>query len=198
VTEAAVASATRELAVAAADGRAIGIEARLGRAMAIDVESLYRRYGDLVLGRCRTLLGSDVDAQEACQEIFLRVHRYSATFRGDASPSTFLFRVTTNHCLNVLRTRRRRPEDAEEDLSFVADVMKDRAESRELLDRVLAGQDEKTTQCIVYHMLDGMTHEETGQLVGLSGAAVRKRLAKFKREIAGRAHGLLVGGKDGP
>ena len=187
-----MASLARELAIPAAESRTIGIEARLGRAMAIDVESLYRRYGDLVLGRCRTLLGSDADAQEACQEIFLRVHRYSASFRGDASPSTFLFRVTTNHCLNVLRTRRRRPEDAEEDLSFVPDVMRDRAESRELLDRVLAGQDEKTMQCIVYHLLDGMTHEETGKLVGLSGAAVRKRLAKFRREVAGKAPSLLL------
>jgi RNA polymerase sigma-70 factor (ECF subfamily) len=193
-----VASLARDLAIPAAESRTIGIEARLGRAMAIDVESLYRRYGDLVLGRCRTLLGSDADAQEACQEIFLRVHRYSASFRGDASPSTFLFRVTTNHCLNVLRTRRRRPEDAEEDLSFVADVMRDRAEARELLDRVLAGQDPKTMQCIVYHLLDGMTHEETGKLVGLSGAAVRKRLAKFRREVAGKAPGLLVGAEDEP
>jgi RNA polymerase sigma-70 factor (ECF subfamily) len=166
--------------------------------MGIDVESLYRRYGDLVLGRCRTLLGSDADAQEACQEIFLRVHRYSASFRGDASPSTFLFRVTTNHCLNVLRTRRRRPEDSEDDLSFVADVMKDRAEARELLDRVLAGQDEKTMQCIVYHLLDGMTHEETGKLVGLSGAAVRKRLAKFRREVAARTPSLFVGVEEEP
>lgn len=188
-----MASLARDLAIPAAESRAIGIEARLGRAMAIDVESLYRRYGDLVLGRCRTLLGSDADAQEACQEIFLRVHRYSASFRGDASPSTFLFRVTTNHCLNVLRTRRRRPEDSEDDLSFVADVVKDRAEARELLDRVLAGQDEKTMQCIVYHLLDGMTHDETGKLVGLSGAAVRKRLAKFRREVAGRAPSLFVG-----
>jgi RNA polymerase sigma-70 factor (ECF subfamily) len=193
-----VATLARDLAIPAADGRTIGIEARLGRAMAIDVESLYRKYGDLVLGRCRTLLGSDADAQEACQEIFLRVHRYSASFRGDASPSTFLFRVTTNHCLNVLRTRRRRPEDAEEDLSFVADVMRDKAEARELLDRILVGQDEKTMQCIVYHLLDGMTHEETGKLVGLSGAAVRKRLAKFRREVAGRAPGLLVGAEDEP
>ena len=191
-----MASAARDLAIPAAKSRTIGIEARLGRAMAIDVESLYRRYGDLVLGRCRTLLGNDADAQEACQEIFLRVHRYSASFRGDASPSTFLFRVTTNHCLNVLRTRRRRPEDSEDDLSFVADVVKDRAESRELLDRVLAGQDEKTMQCIVYHLLDGMTHDETGKLVGLSGAAVRKRLAKFRREVAGRASTLLVGVED--
>src|SRR6185503_9689841 len=160
-----VASLARDLAIPAADSLTIGIEARLGRAMAIDVESLYRRYGDLVLGRCRTLLGSDAEAQEASQEIFLRVHRYSASFRGDASPSTFLFRVTTNHCLNVLRSRRRRPEDVQEDLSFVPDVMKDRAEVRELLDKVLAGQDETTMACVVYHMLDGMTHDEAGTMV---------------------------------
>ncbi len=51
-------------------------------------------------------------------------------------------------------------------------------------------------RCIVYHLLDGMTHEETGVLVGLSGAAVRKRLAKFRREVAARASSLLVGVED--
>lgn len=157
----------------------------------MDIEALYRRYGDMVLGRCRTLLGNDADAREAAQEVFLRVIRTQDQFRGDAAPSTWLYRVTTNHCLNQLRTRRRRPEDPVDDLNHVPDSVLDRVEIRELLDRLLAGQDERTTACVVYHYVDGMTHDEVGALLGLSGAAVRKRLGVFRRDVAERAPAWL-------
>lgn len=155
--------------------------------MGLDIELLYRRYGDMVLGRCRTLLGNDADAAEASQEVFLRVFRSQDHFRGDASPSTWLYRVTTNHCLNQLRTRRRRPEDPVEDLSFVPDSLLDGVETRNLLDRLLRDQDERTRECVVYHYVDGLTHDEVGELLGISGAAVRKRIGKFRAEIAADA-----------
>lgn len=160
--------------------------------MALDIEALYRRYGDMVLGRCRTLLGNEADAAEAAQEVFLRLHRSQSSFRGDSSPATWLYRITTNHCLNQLRSRRRRPEDPVEDLSvFVADVVLDAAEARDLLDRLLDASDERTRECVVYHYLDGMTHDEVGALLGLSGAAVRKRLGLWRKDLAARAPAWL-------
>ena len=156
----------------------------MSTAREIDVEALYRRYGDLVLGRCCTLLGNEAEAQEAMQEVFLRIHRYKDSFRGEARPSTFLYRVATNHCLNLLRSRKRRPEDATDDLSWVADSMLDVVELRDLLDRLLHDQDERTRECVVYHFVDGMTHQQTGDLLGISDAAVRKRIARFRKDVA--------------
>jgi RNA polymerase sigma-70 factor (ECF subfamily) len=154
--------------------------------MALDITALYRRYGDLVLGRCRTLLGNDDDAMEMAQEIFLRLHRYQDRFRGDAAPSTYLFHVTTTTCLNHLRTRRRRREDfiAPPPREVGTDTLLDTIQLRDLLDRVLADADDTTRACVIYHHADGMTHDEVGALVGLSGAAVRKRIATFRRSLA--------------
>lgn len=159
--------------------------------MALDIEALYRRYGDLVYGRCRTLLGNEADAAEATQEVFLRLFRYQDQFRGESSPSTWLFRVTTNHCLNALRSRRRRPEDPVEELPPVGDTLLDRVELRDLLQTVLRDQDERTRECVVYHFVDGMTHDEVGELLGLSGAAVRKRIGVFRQSVASRAPAWL-------
>ncbi|MDG1482672.1 MAG: RNA polymerase sigma factor [Myxococcota bacterium] len=158
----------------------------------IDVAAAYRKYGDMVLGRCRTLLYNDADATEACQEIFLKLHRYRFRYRGDASISTYLFRITTNHCLNQLRSRRRRPEDPVEDMSHVtlspvSDALINRVEVRQLVDQLLAGCDERTRECVIYHYMDGMTHKEVGALMGISGAAVRKRLFKFRGKVAHKA-----------
>lgn len=155
---------------------------------ALDIPALYRRYGDLVLGRCRTILRNDADAQDAMQEVFIKLHRFADSFRGDSSPSTFLYRVTTTTCLNRIRSRKRRPEDPVEELPPLpsSDSVLDTLALRELLKSVLADSDVKTRECLVYHYVDGMTHDEVGEMVGLSGAAVRKRISTFKSAAQAR------------
>src|SRR4029078_11507614 len=76
---------------------------------AVDVEALSRRYGPMVLRRCRRLLGDEDEALDACQDVFLRV--FERRDRLDAQyPSSLLYRIATNVCLNRLRDRRREPE----------------------------------------------------------------------------------------
>ncbi|MBN1335837.1 MAG: RNA polymerase sigma factor [Deltaproteobacteria bacterium] len=157
--------------------------------MSFDVADLYRRYGDLVLGRCRTLLRNDAEAHDACQEIFLRMHRYRDRFREEAAPSTYLFHVTTTTCLNRLRTRRRHPEDPlahPPDMARVAsnDTLLDDLALKDLVERLLAQADERTRLCLLYHYADGMTCEEVGTLLGITGAAVRKRISVFRESLA--------------
>ena len=154
--------------------------------MGLDVEALYRRYGDMVLGRCRTLLKNDAEAQDACQEVFLKVHRYRHSFRNEAKPSTYLFRVTTTVCLNRIRSRGRRREDLVDDPAPVpvVDSHLSHTDLRQLVNLLLDEADERTQACIVHHYVDGMTHNEIGELLGLSGAAIRKRIATFKKRLA--------------
>ncbi len=69
--------------------------------------TLFRAYKDLVYRTAYLLLGSAPDAEDALQEVFLQVHRSLGTFdpaRG--AFTTWLHRVTVNHCLNRRRTRR--------------------------------------------------------------------------------------------
>lgn len=154
--------------------------------MSIDVEAIYRRYGDLVLGRCRSLLRNEADARDACQEVFLRLHRYRDAFRHEASPSTYLFKITTSTCLNRIRTRRRHPEELTDEplLIAVEDSMLSTHEIRDLTGRLLEGCDETTATCVVYHYMDGMTHQEVGDILGLSAAAIRKRIAVFRQKLS--------------
>jgi RNA polymerase sigma-70 factor (ECF subfamily) len=139
----------------------------------------------MVYGRCRSLLGNHADAQEVCQDIFLKLHRYRDRFRGDAAPTTYLFKVTTTTCLNRIRTKTRRREDMVEELPPVAqtDTLLDQVELRQLVDVLLADEDDRTQACVIYHYVDGMTHDEAGAMLGISGAAVRKRIAKFRNKL---------------
>ena len=83
--------------------------------MPIDVEAYYRRYGPLVIRRCRHLLKNEDLALEAAQDVFVQLLRKEDLLT-DKSPSGLLMRMATNVCLNILRSRKRHPETPDDEL----------------------------------------------------------------------------------
>lgn len=75
-------------------------------------EQLVRVYDHSVLRLAMNLLRSPEDAQDVYQEAFLRVHRNLHTFRFDCSFHTWLYRIVTNLCLDQIRKRKVRKEEA--------------------------------------------------------------------------------------
>jgi RNA polymerase sigma-70 factor (ECF subfamily) len=74
-----------------------------------DLEALgaiYRATAERVFRVAGRLLGCHAEAEDASQQIFLRLHQKIASFDGRSSFSTWLYRVATNHCLNLLKGRR--------------------------------------------------------------------------------------------
>ena len=81
--------------------------------MAVDVEAFYRKYGPMVLRRCRTLLRDEDMALDAMQDVFVQVLRRQESLH-DAAPSSLLYRIATNVCLNAIRKKKRGPMNAED------------------------------------------------------------------------------------
>src|SRR5579872_1399383 len=79
-----------------------------------DLRELWKSHGHLVYHRARRILGNEEDAADATQEIFIRAIRGAEGFQGQSQVTTWLYRITTNYCLNVIRDRRRRRELFEE------------------------------------------------------------------------------------
>ena len=75
-------------------------------------ERLVRAYDQSVLRLAMNLLRSPEDARDVYQEAFLRVYRNLHTFRFDCSFHTWLYRIVTNICLDQLRKRKVRKEEA--------------------------------------------------------------------------------------
>jgi len=148
----------------------------------IDVEALYRRYGAMVLRRCRQLLRREDLAADAMQETFVKVlrnrERLSARY-----PSSLLYRIATNVCLNMLRTQRRRPAvSADEMLEGMADPerLEDRILDSWTVEQVFAGARGGTRRAAEMHYLEGRTLAETAEQVDLSISGVRKRLRSLR------------------
>ena len=77
-------------------------------------EQLVRAYDQQVLRMALNLLRSREDARDIYQEAFLRVYRNLAKFRFDCSFSTWLYRIVANLCLDQIRKRKVRKEEAAE------------------------------------------------------------------------------------
>src|SRR5688572_6189739 len=75
-------------------------------------EEIYRRFGDRMKSVAWNHLGNVSDAEDAVQETFLKIHRSASTYTGEASFSTWLFRILVNTCFDALRKRKRRVDEA--------------------------------------------------------------------------------------
>ena len=149
----------------------------------LDVEDLYRRYGPMVLRRCHRLLGRMDEAEDALQDVFVAALDRAGELHG-RFPSSLLWRMATNTCLNRLRSRKRRAEDHDDELLLSIAAAEDRAvEHRSLLDNLFGRSRESTRVMAVLHWVDGMTLEQVAQETGLSVSGVRKRLRTLQESV---------------
>ncbi len=75
-------------------------------------EELVRQYDQAVLGLALHLTRSEQDAQDIYQEAFLKAYRNLGKFRFECSFYTWIYRIVTNLCLDQMRKRQVRKEDA--------------------------------------------------------------------------------------
>ncbi len=140
----------------------------------------YDRYSTLVYRRALQLLGSPAKAEDATQEVFMRAARSMKDYDDRAKPTTWLYRITTNLCLNRLRDARRRSELLDQRAEEVApgsvgyDVEK-MAALRELLSRA----DEREAAAAVAVFVDGMSHAEAAPVLGVSKRTVGNLCNRF-------------------
>lgn len=151
--------------------------------MAIDVEAYYRKYGPMVLRRCRFMLRNEESALDAMQDVFVEVLRREADLVHYA-PSSLLYTIATNVCLNKIRRSKRRPETSDDEiLRTIAggDSPEDEALAGHFLERLFGRVPDSTRTIAVLHYVDGLTLDETAAQVGMSVSGVRKRLRVLHR-----------------
>ena len=143
----------------------------------MDIETLYHTYGPMVHRRCRQLLRDEEQALDAMQDVFVQLLKHKERLKV-TYPSSLLYRITTNLCLNRIRDNRRLPETpGEEYLCRIADLegLEPRLDARFLLDKLFGLHPTSTRTMAVLHFVDGMTLEEVAREVGMSVSGVVKK-----------------------
>lgn len=153
-----------------------------------EVEALCRRYGPMVLRRCQRLLGSNEDARDACQDVFVRLVQHRQRLDG-AYPSSLLYRIATNVCLNRIRERARRPsgDDGDRLLYEIASAEEPGAlsDARLALERLFSRHPVSSRTMAVLHFVDGLTLEQVAEETAMSVSGVRKRLRRLRASLVG-------------
>ena len=163
-------------------------DGRLTRA-AIDVGELYTRHAPSVLRRTLRFFPPD-EAEEVVHEVFMKVIERIDGFRGEASPTTWLYRLTTNHCINRLRDQTKREALwRERGGAWEQRIAKDDPELSTFVDQLWRSLDEELVRVGVYYFLDGMTHGEIARILGCSRRTVGNRVDAL-RAHARREAGL--------
>lgn len=142
---------------------------------------LFTAHSRSVHRRALNLLGDADAAKDICQEIFMRVMRLEDPAPLAENPLAWLYRATTNLCLNQLRDSKRQ-KDLLSSWSQEA-IQSQRAEARVIVDRILREVPEALQEAAVYYYVDELSHEEIAQLVGTSRRTVGNRLLSFHEQV---------------
>jgi len=150
-------------------------------------ERLYERHGARMKSIAANLLGSSSDAEDAVQETFLKVHRGAAAFRGGASFSTWTYRILLNSCYDLMRRRRRKPETelAPEGTRASLDLPAAGADQplRLELEDAVARLAERPRTAFLMAAVEGFSHREVAEVLGISETASRSLVFEARREL---------------
>ncbi len=140
------------------------------------------------------MLGGEQDALDASQEAFFRAFRSLDRFRGDSRFSVWLYRVTSNVCLDMLRRSGRRREssltDEDGEELPVPDERSDpqreleEKELRQAVRRNLTRLGPDFRQALVLRDVNGLTYDEIAQITGLEPGTVKSRIFRARRKLA--------------
>jgi len=157
-------------------------------------EELVSRHEQRVYTLARRILRQEQDAEDVTQQAFLSALEHLDSFRGEASFTTWLSRITTHAALKIIRKRKGLPTESLDDDSlphpeYIADwrespaELATRTETQRLIDAALAELDEKHRLVFLLRDVEGFSVKETADALGLSEANVKIRLLRARLEL---------------
>ncbi|MDY0088187.1 MAG: RNA polymerase sigma factor [Coriobacteriia bacterium] len=157
--------------------------AKLGDTAAF--ESLMRAHAHRVYAHGLRFFGDSGAADDVVQEVFVKVYRSIATFDGTAAFTTWLYRITRNVCLDLLRAGKRRPMAVDLlDVSLQAsdDPMAEAitAVAFESVMRTLAPEDREALSAVT---LFGLTYAQAGEVLGVPAGTVKSRVFRARKTL---------------
>ena len=166
-----------------------------------------RTYQDKVYGLIYRMLGNHAEAQDVAQEVFVTVFKSIDSFRGESKLSTWLYRISANHCKNRIKYLRRRAHKTTTELDAQAEralqnssgstlgegqagpaEVLEGAQLEQIVQRAIGKLEEEHRLLLLLRDVEEMSYEEIMQVTGLPEGTVKSRLHRarqaLKEEIA--------------
>lgn len=153
-------------------------------------EQLLELHGRMVLRTAQRLLLNDADAQDAAQEVFLRLHRSLHKFQESRDMVPWLYRITVNICRDQRKRRKlsvafdEAPEPAAREANPEQEL--NAQQRRSLLRAALAGLSERERDAIVLRDLEGLSTAEVARILGSTETTVRSQISMGRVKLRRR------------
>lgn len=164
----------------------------VSRARAGDREAfgaLVEQYRDNVYRLAYRMCGNAYDADEAAQEAFVAAWRALPNFRGDAKFSTWLYRLTTNAAIDVMRREKRHQTVGDGEMIEVADDADspqetvERTEQQEAVQEALATLSEEYREVLLLRYMEELDYAEIAEVLKLPSGTVKSRINRAKAAL---------------
>ena len=148
------------------------------------IRTLYQRHSRRVFAVVRRLAGDDALAEDWAQEAWVRAIRALPTFRGASQFSTWLHRIAVNSALHGRRSRERKAgKETAMDETHAARPYAGDALLKLKLEKAMERLPEGMRKVLVLHDVEGYTHEEIGEILGVSPGTCKSQLFKARAKM---------------
>lgn len=160
---------------------------------------IYDRYSARIYNFALRFLRNSEAAEDATQEVFVKMLKHANQFQGDAKLSTWLFSITANWCRDYLRKADNKTKESDDVLLTLpasgesADRALERRENEVLVRRALMILTPEQREAILLSRYQGLSYAEIAQISGCSEGAVKTRVFRametLKKTLAPEARG---------
>ena len=159
-------------------------------------EELVLKYEKTVYNLALRMVGDRDDASDMTQEAFIKAYGSLSSFRGDSKFSVWIYRITTNVCLDFLRSKSRKQQvsltvsDDDEDAQL--DIPDPKADPEQQLIKKISMQSveeglktlpDKQRQILVMRELGGMSYAEIGKALSIEEGTVKSRIFRARKRL---------------
>ena len=162
-----------------------------------ELAAIYEEHARPIYYLALRMLGDPTQAEDATHDVFLKAYRKLGEFKGHSSIRTWLYRITINHCQNLLQTWHRRHIYSTDDDSVweraagSAESPLRLLETKELGQRIQKSLDALPEEYRILLLLvadEKLSYDEVGVLTGQSSDAVRGKLHRARKAFAAHFH----------
>ncbi len=166
--------------------------------MAENLRQILAEYQDRVYNQAYRMLGSHEDAEEATQDVFLRIHHSSDGFRGDSKLSTWIYRITANVCISRLRKKELDMSSLDNELDDDGTTLKDyipgnfedpetlfeNEQKAEFIRSQVRSLPPKWAMALSMYHFDDMSYDEISEAMEIPTATVATYILRGRQQLA--------------
>lgn len=144
------------------------------------INSLFREYSENVFNYSFSLLKNHDEADDAVQEVFIRLIKSKEIFKDNCSHKTWLMIITRNYCFTKLSGRARHPERIDENLLKTDNFS---IEARISLDEALGKLTNEEFELVFLREYEKYSYQEIAEIVGISIDNLKVKLFRVRQQL---------------